>query len=366
VALQQVDPGVRTDRLLTFQMSFQGPSYSPPRRPAALERALQAFRALPNIEGAAAISQLPVTGRGIGAWLNIVGRPAPQGRNPDSAVYRVVTPDYFRVAGLKLVRGRWFQETDTRDQTRAVIIDEALTRRHWPDEDPLGRQIILGAIPDNVLFPDARIVGVVSNVRQIGLGADPPGMVYLPHRLVPMWAGFSIMLRTAGDPRTVIADVRSTLRAFDPSIALANVRTMDDILAQSVAPTRLPLMLVGIFASLALGLASLGVFSVLSYSVNRRRQELGIRLTLGAEPASLRLLVLRDGMIPALAGIAVGAAGAVALGGLVEGMLFNVRAADPATFAGVGLVLLACAAAACYLPARRATQVDPLVVLRTE
>lgn len=366
VALQQVDPGVRTDRLLTFQMSFQGPLYPPARRPAALQRALGAFGRLPGIQGAAAINQLPVTGSGISAWLNIVGRPAPQGRNPDSVVYRVVTPNYFSVAGLKLVRGRWFQDTDTRQQSRAVIIDEALARRYWPNEDPLGRQIILGAVPDNVLFPDARIVGVVSSVRQMGLGADPPGLVYLPHRLVPMWGGFSIMLRTSGDPRTVIADVRSTLREFDPSIALANVRTMDEILAQSVAPTRLPLMLVGVFAALALGLASLGVFGVLSYAVNRRRQEMGIRLTLGAAPRSLRLLVLRDGMIPVAAGIAAGSAGALAVGSVLEGMLFNVRPADPATFVAVGLVLLVFAAAACYLPARRATKVDPLVVLRTE
>ena len=365
VALQRVDPGIRTERLLTFGITLPNGRYPVPSKPEALQRALETLQRLPGVESAAAISRLPVTGRGIGAWLNIIGRPPGDGRDPDSVPYRVVTPNYFRAAGVKLVRGRLLDDRDER-AGGAVIIDEALARLHWRGEDPIGREIVLGAMPDYVLFPRGRIVGIVSDVKQLGLGADPPGMVYVPHRVTPFWGTFSIMVRTSGDPRAVLTDIRRSMQAFDPLLPLANVRTMDDILAESTAPTRMPMMLLGAFAAMAVGLAVLGVFGVLAYSVNRRRRELGIRVALGAGASSVRRLVLRDGLRPAAAGIVLGVLGALALSGLLEGLLYGVKPADPATIAAVAALLFACAAVASYLPARRATHVDPVVVLRSE
>jgi predicted permease len=276
-----------------------------------------------------------------------------------------VTPNYFRAAGVKLVRGRLLADSDG-PRNGAVLIDETLARRYWPAEDPIGREIVLGSMPDYVLFPRGRIVGVVGDVKQLGLGAEPPGMVYVPHELTPYWSGFSIMVRTAADPHAIVPAVRRAIRDFDPSLPLADIRTMDEILVASTAPTRLPMILLASFAAAAIGLALLGVFSVLSYSVARRRRELGIRVALGAQPASVRGLVLRDGLRPAVAGVVAGGIAAFALSGLLEGLLFGVKPADPATFAALAALLLACSALASYLPARRATQVDPITVLKAE
>jgi putative ABC transport system permease protein len=366
MALQTVDPGIRTERLLTFRITLPDDStYPVPQRPAALQRALDRLERIAGVESAAAINQLPVTGRGIGAWLNISGRPRPNGRNPDSVPYRVVTPNYFRATGMKLVRGRLLQESDDLDGG-AVLIDETLARRYWPGEDPIGRELVLGAMPDYVLFPRGRIVGIVSDVKQLGLGTDPPGMVYVPHRVMPYWSGFSIMVRAQGDPRATLAGIRRAMREFDSSLPLANVRTMDEILAQSLAPTRTPMVLLASFAIVAVGLALLGVFGVLSYSISRRQRELGIRLALGAEPRAVRRLVILDGLRPAVTGVLAGVGGALALSGLLEGLLYGGRPADPWTFLLVGLLLTACAGLACYLPARHATRIDPAIALRSE
>jgi putative ABC transport system permease protein len=364
-ALQNVDPGIRPERLLTFRLSLPSTAYPVPARPAALERALHLLERIAGVESAAAINQLPVTGRGIGAWLNIVGRPPLNGRNPDGVPYRVVTPDYFSVAGVKLVRGRLLQPADSLE-TGAVVIDETLARRYWPGEDPLGREIVLGAMPDYVLFPLGRIAGIVGDVKQVGLAADPPGMVYLPHRLAPYWSGFSIIVRTSGDPHAMVPAIRRALREFDPSLPVAQIQTMDEILARSLAPTRMPMVLLAGFAIAAVGLALLGVFGLIAYSVNRRRRELGIRVALGAEPRSVRRVVLRDGLRPAIAGIACGITAALVATRLLEGLLYGVAPADVVTFAGATVVLLACSALASYLPARRATRIDPAIVLKGE
>jgi predicted permease len=364
-ALQRVDPGIRPERLLTFRLTLPETAYPVPQRPEALQRALGLLEGLAGVESVAAINQLPVTGRGIGAWLNISDRPPEGGRNPDSVIYRVVTPNYFTVSGVKLTRGRLLQPTDDRGNG-ALVIDETLARRHWPGEDPIGREIVLGAPPEHVLFPLGRIVGVVSDVKQIGLGADPPGMVYLPHRLAPYWNGFSVMVRVSGDPHAMVPAVRRAIREFDPSLPLAEVQTMEEILARSTAPTRMPMVLLVCFAAASVSLALLGVFGVIAYSVNRRRRELGIRVALGAEPGSVRRLVLWDGLRPATIGIAFGIAGALALTGLFEGLLYGVEPADPVTFLAVTVLLLACSALASYLPARRATRVDPVSVLKGE
>lgn len=365
VALQRADPGIQSERLLTFSLTLPNGRYPIPTKPEALRRALARLEQIPGVQSAAAITQLPVTGRGTGAWFNIIGRPTPAGRDPDSVAYRIVTPNYFRTAGIRLVRGRLLNESDERSRG-AVVIDEALARRYWREEDPIGREIVLGAMPDHVLFPRGRIVGIVSDVKQLGLGADAPGMIYVPHRVTPFFSAFSIMVRTSGEPRAVVSDTRRVVRAFDPALPLANIQTMDEILARSTAPTRVPMLLLAAFAAMAVGLAVLGVFGVLTYSVNVRRRELGIRVALGAGANAVRRLVLRDGLRPAAMGIAIGVAGALAFGNVLEGLLYGVRPADPATFGLVTGLLLACSVLASYLPARRATEVDPIAVLKSE
>jgi predicted permease len=309
---------------------------------------------------------LPVAGRGIGAWLNIVGRPSADGRNPNAVPYRVVTPGYFETAGLRLIRGRLLSESDSRERSPAVVIDETLARRQWPGEDPIGREIILGALPDNALIPASPVVGIVSDVKQLGLDSDPPGMVYVPHRLMPFWPTFAFMLRTSVEPASVMQAARGRIRALDSSLPISGVRTAEEVIALSMVPARSSMVLLACFAGLALVMAAVGVYGVLSYTVSRRQREMGIRLALGAEPRRLRGLMLEEGLRQASIGIVIGLAGAIVLTRLMQTLLFGVTPTDPLTFAGVAVLLLMVAALACYIPARRATKVDPVAIMRAE
>jgi putative ABC transport system permease protein len=363
--LQRVDPGFNPERLLTFRVQLPD-RYRPAERVAFFERAVAELGAIPGVRSSAAINMLPVAGRGIGAWLNVVGRPPADGSNPNAVPYRVVTPGYFATAGLRLIRGRLLTASDTREHTPAVVIDEALARRQWPGEDPLGREIILGALPDNPLIPKSPIVGIVSDVRQLGLDSDPPGMVYVPHRVMPFWPTFAFLLRTSVEPESVVATARTRVHALDPSLPVSAVRTADEVIAQSMVPARSSMVLLACFAGLALVMAAVGVYGVLSYTVSQRQREMGIRLALGAEPRRLRRLMLTEGLRQASIGIGIGLVGAFALTRLMQTLLFGVTPTDPLTFVGVVVLLGTVAALACYIPARRATQVDPVAIMRAE
>jgi putative ABC transport system permease protein len=362
--LQRVDPGFNPERLLTFRVQVPN-RYQPAERVAFFERAVAELGAIPGVQSSAAINMVPVAGRGIGAWLNIVGRPPADGRNPNAVPYRVVTPGYFETAGLRLIRGRLLSESDSRERP-AVVIDEALARRQWPGEDPLGREIILGALPDDTLIPKSAIVGIVSDVKQLGLDSDPPGMVYVPHRLMPFWPTFAFMLRTTVEPGSVMPPARARIRALDPTLPISAVRTADEVIAESMVPARSSMVLLACFAGLALVMAAVGVYGVLSYTVSQRQREMGIRLALGAEPAALRALMLRHGLQQTAIGLAVGLAGALALTRLMTTLLYGVTPTDPMTFGAVVGLLATVAVLACYIPARRATKVDPVAIMRTE
>jgi predicted permease len=356
--LQRVDPGVATDHLLTFSVSRSGENTG--FFPASLER----VRALPGVRSAALVSQLPVTGRGIGAWFNRLDRPLPPGVTPDAEAYRVVTPEYFATVGLPLLRGRLLSPDDRRGRA-AVVVSEALARKHYRGEDPLGKDIYLGA-PDNRLFDRATIVGVVGDTRDAGLGSDPLPTVYIPLAVMPEWPFLSYVIRTAGDPAAIAGAARAAIRELDAAAPIRDVRTFDAVLAESVAPARWSLILLGAFAAVALVMAALGVFGVLTFAVTQRTRELGIRIALGAAPAAVRRMVVRQGLGLATGGLALGAAGALTLTRLMTSLLYGVAPHDPATIAGVALLLLAVALLASWLPARRATRVDPMVALRTE
>jgi putative ABC transport system permease protein len=364
--LLDVPPGFQSDRLLTFTMSVPTATYkSAAQRAAFFERAAEAFEALPGVRNVTMTTTLPVAGRGNGAWFNMIDRPWPATQTPPGVPNRTVRANYFQALGVPLRKGRYFTKNDGLDGTRAVIISESLARRFWPNEEAVGRHIYMGA-PDNRVIPDSEIVGIVADVKQTGLDEESPQAVYAPHALVPVISGFTFAIRTATDPASLAADVRATARRLDPTVPLVRMQTMDAVLAQSTAPARSTMLLVGLFASVALALAIVGVFGVLSYTVNQRARELGIRLALGASGRSVKLLVLGQGMMPVAAGVVLGLAGALALTRSIESLLFGIAPTDVPTFAGVAAMLVAIAALASYIPARRATRVDPVKVLRQD
>ena len=356
--LQRVDPGFAADRVLTFEVARRGDD--PAFFPATLER----VRALPGVRSAAIVSQLPVTGRGIGAWFNRLDRELPPDVKPMGEAYRVVTPEYFATVGLPLKRGRLLTADDRRERP-AVVINEALARKYYEGEDPVGKEIYLGA-PDNRLFDRGTIAGVVGNTRDAGLGSDPLPTVYIPYAVMPMWPSFSYVVRTTGEPLAVAGAAREAIRALDPNVPVRDVRTLDAVLAESVAPARWSTTLLGVFAAVALVMAALGVFGVLSFLVTQRTRELGIRIALGAAPAAVRRMVVGQGVGLVAAGLALGVAGAIALTRLMASLLYGVSATDPVTYAGVAAVLVGVAVLASYLPARRATRVDPMIALRAD
>jgi putative ABC transport system permease protein len=364
--LLEVDPGFRATRLLTLRVGVPTDVYkTPEQRVAFFEELRGSIQRLPGVQAAAMTSYLPVTGYGTGAWFNMLDKPTPADRTPPSVAYRVVSPDFFQTLGIPLIRGRLLTDSDRVDGTRAVVISEAVAKRFWPNEDALGKHIYLGA-PDNRLFPDAEIVGIVRDVAQLSLDSGGGETVYGTHRMMPFWSTFTFAVRTAVDPASITSAIRGQLQKLDPAVPLFAVRTIDEVLAQSRAPARSSMLLVGLFAALALLLAVIGVFGVLSYSVTQRTTELGIRIALGATARSLKLLVLGRGMTPVAAGVAIGVVGALALTRFMETLLFGVTPTDPITFILVSVLLATTAGVASYIPARRATRVDPMRVLRQE
>ncbi len=362
--LLAVSPGFEPDRLLTFTTSVPPLIYkTPAERAALLEHAAQAFETLPGVRSVTMSTTLPVSGRGNGAWFNMIDRPWPENQTPPAVSNRVVRANYFQALGIPLRRGRYFTADDRLDATRAVIISESVARRFWPEEDPLGHRIYLGA-PENRIVDDAEVVGVVADVKQTGLDEVSPETIYVPHGLSPSIANIQFAIRTSTDPASLGTAVRSTLRRLDPGVPIVRMRTMDAVLAQATAPARSSMLLLGLFAVVALVLAIIGVFGVLSYTVNQQTTELGIRMALGATARNVELLVLGQGVVPVLAGLVLGVAGALALTRFMESLLFGVTPTDPGTFAAAAALLASIAALATYIPARRATRVDPVRVLR--
>ena len=360
-SLLAVDTGFATERLLTMQLRVG----TEPGASQTLEESLDRIRALPGVRAAAVTSQLPVTGRGNGAWLNIIDRPTRPNETPPGESYRVVTPEYFSTMGIRLVRGRLPTLDDRADRAPAVIVNAALAKRYWPNEDPIGKLIQLGA-PGNYLIPPSPIVGIVDNTPDNGLDSPPVPTVFLPYRMAPWWPFFTYVIRTSAAPEALTPAVRRELRALFPTTAIRNVQTMDAVLHDSVAPARLSMRLITAFAIVALITAALGVFGVLSFVVAQRTRELGIRIALGAAPGDLRRMVIGYGGRLALAGLVLGLLGSFALTRLIAAMLFGVAPTDPLTFGAVSIILLGIGVLASWIPARRATRIDPIAALRSD
>ena len=358
--LLDVQPGFDAENLLTMDVVPRGARYpQPEQRVRFFHDFLQQAARTPGVRAVGLVDPLPLNGN-FEAWdFRIEGRPPLAPGEAQVADRRLVSADYFRAMGIPVRRGRAFTEHDGRDAPQVVVINESLARRHFAGEDPLGRRLVLGRTA-------REIVGVVGDVRHAGLDEPTSPELYVP--FTQMNPGrLTVVARTAGgDAGAIASSLRAVIRQTDKESPVYNVRTMNDLLSASVAGRRFNLILLGLFAGAALVLAALGIYGVISYTVTQRTHEIGIRMALGARPGDVLRMVVRQGMALALAGVALGLVGALALTRLMASLLFGVSATDPATYLGVALLLAAVAFVSCLVPARRATRVDPMIALRYE
>ncbi|HXN74656.1 MAG TPA: ABC transporter permease [Candidatus Acidoferrales bacterium] len=366
--LQEVPPGFQPDHLLVADIPLSPTAYAKPQdRYQFFDRLVERAKALPGVRSAAAASFLPVSGGGSIIHFNITGHPPKSPHEFVAAGYRTITPNYLETLGVPLLQGRFFDRGDNDKSPAVVIINATMARTFFPNENPLGKRLQLGALPDQEV-PTMEIVGVVGDVRS-GLDTDPQAEMYLPYRqadlLLPVFQ-LSVVMRTAGDPTLQTTALRSALAEIDPNQPLVKVRTMEENMATTVAQPRFRAWLIGILAMLALVLAAVGVYGVMSYTVTQRTSEIGIRVTLGAQPQDVFRLVVGEGLRLAFFGVAVGLIAALALTRLLHSFLFGISAYDPLTFIGVSVLLTLVAIVASYIPARRATRVDPMIALRYE
>ncbi len=362
--LQQVEPGFNTSNVLTFEVNVGGQRYNTPeKRAGAYQNFTQAIKAVPGVQTAAAVSALPLDGGGfyLGRVFLLEGAAEPPAGPDTRGSWNVVTPDYFNAMDIGLLKGRLFTDHDDAQTTPVIIVSETFARRMFPNEDPLGKRIRSWR-DENKL---REIVGVVRDVKYGGLDDDPSSLVYIPHRQ-DSWGSLTMIVRTAGDPAAMTSSVRQAFRAVDKEAPISNVQTMQKVWTDSTARQRFGAWLLAAFASLALCLAGVGIYGVMSHAVAQRTQEIGVRMALGARGADVLKLILRRGMALTLPGIALGLLAALALTRLMKSLLFGVSATDPLTFVVVAALLTAVALVACWIPARRATKVDPMIALRYE
>ncbi|MFP5261701.1 MAG: ABC transporter permease, partial [Blastocatellia bacterium] len=361
----RVDPGFTTENLLSMQIALPDNKYPEDRQQVAFfEQALERIRALPGAGQVSAVSDLPLSGTEEIDQFTIEGRPAPPNLNDTPlADFRFIDHDYFATMGTPLLAGRPFTEQDNAKSPGVVIISESLARRYFPDEDPLGKRIRPGDAESK--GPWLTIIGVVTNVKHSGLEADPRPQLYFPYPQ-KFWGRMTIVARTSVDPKSFTAAMRDAVWAIDKDQPITNVETMEQYLAASVSHRRFNLIMLAAFSVIALILAGAGLYGVMSYSVTQRTHEIGIRMALGAKKRDILRLVLRQGLILVVAGLAIGLSAAFALTRFLSSILFGVSATDPVAFAGVSAALAIVALAACYVPARRAVKVDPMVALRYE
>lgn len=375
-SLRSTNAGFNPSHVLTFETSLAGSKYSTTARIDLLTRdVVKRIETVPGVIAVANVPFLPLEG-GFGLAFNIVGRPLAAGeQSTGGAGWMYVSESYFKVLEIPLRRGRQFTLRDTATSPPVVIINEAFANKYWPNEDPIGRQIEIGRGmgPDFAEAP-REIVGVIGDVKEAGLGNPAPEEMYIPlaqvkdsfielnNKIIPMtW-----VVKTAVSPLTLSTAVRKQVLETDSQLAIAHERSLDQVVSEATAQQNFNMTLLSLFAGLALLLAAIGIYGMLSYSVQQRSQEIGIRMALGAHGRDVLRMVVKEGMMLAGLGIVIGIAGALALSHLLSALLFGVKPNDPRTFATIGGALALVALLACWIPARRATRVDPLVVLRYE
>jgi len=356
------DAGFRSEGLVIANVALPQTGYSEPAKRAALfERVLAELKSQPGVKSAAAT--LPLLG-GWQSGFSVEGKPEPPpGQRPSADIARVST-DYFSVMGIRVLEGRVFEERDRDGAPTVCIVDQRLAETHWPGESPLGKRLKFGPL-DSKDNPWMEVVGQVAHVKNYGVDEDSRVELYLPY-LQNTGSGFSLVVKTDNAAGVAAASMRAAMRAANPDIPLYQLRTLDELVAERSAQRRLAAQLITVFATVALVLAAVGIYGVMSYAVAQRTQEIGIRMALGAGEESILQMVLKNGAVLALAGVAIGLVAAFGLARLISALLFQTSAADPPTFSLVPVLLLVVALLACYLPARRAARVDPMVALRYE
>lgn len=357
-----VDAGFRTDHLMTMSVTLP-PTYTAQPQLFRFYRDLaERLQTLPGISDASVVNSLPVAPGEANGDISLEGRPAAPGAN-GAAGFRRALPNYFRMMGIPLLRGREFDEHDDGiDKDRVVIINDRFAQKFWPNDDPIGKRVKIGPPENN---PWLRIVGVVKDIHQKGL-ENPIGYNIYEPLAQGVSSDEAVAVRTQGDPAAVISEVRAEIHRIDPTVLVDDFATMDQRIEESVSPRKLNLFLFGLFSALALVLASIGLYGVVAYSVGQRTQEFGIRMALGAQRSDVVRLVLSQGLKLALAGTAIGIIVALALSSVVRKLLFHVRPADPITIASVAILLAIVALIACWLPAFRASRIEPTQALRIE
>ena len=363
VRLREINPGFNSGNVLAMRMTLTPGKY-PQGEPRAqiYKQLLNQVKATPGVEAAGAVLSLPLGGDTLNVGRSLVpeGRPATP-EEETNAQYLLVQGDYFQALAVPLKAGRVFDDRDNLQATKVVIVNEKLARQLWPNEDPIGKRFTIWR---DEKFP-REVVGVVGEVKQ-SLDKDPGNQMYVPYAQDPTWGSLSLVARTSGEPTAMAGAVREAIRSVDKTIPTYNLKTMDDVVSTSAAPRRLPMMLLSVFAGVAMLLAMLGIYGITSYYVTQRTHEIGVRMALGAQIVDVLQLVLRRAMLLSLVGIGLGIAGAVAVTRYLTTLLFGVQPIDVITFGGVALALMVVALIACLIPARRAAKIDPLIALRYE
>jgi putative ABC transport system permease protein len=363
--LRAIDPGFRADHILTMRTSLPQPKYKDlSRRIAFFDAVLERVRRLPGVVSAGYVSYLPLTMRGGADGFTVEGQPPRRPGEVNDANSRAVTPDFFRTLGVPLIAGRMIDTRDTSTSLLVAVINQAMAAAFWPGENPLGRRFKLDGYSHNV--PWITIVGVTGNMRQMGLDVPARAEMCFPYTQAQYFSLRDLAIRTVGDPMRLAEEVRRQIWAVDPAQPVTRVRPLDALLDEELGPHRLQAEMLGIFAGMALLLASLGIYAVLAFTVSERTQEIGVRMALGAQKSDVLRLILGTGLKLVLVGLAAGMLAALILAPWLESSLYGVRAKDPASMIGVAAFLLGVAVLACWIPGRRAAAADPMVALRHE
>src|SRR3984885_5044739 len=376
VGLRSVHPGFDPHNVITMQTSLSGGRYDNTLKASNLRRqGVDRIEALPGVRAASASIMLPAQGD-VDLDFDIEGVPPPKGQTANGdEQWRFVSPHYFSALRVPLLRGRVFDQRDTGNSARVLIINQAFAKKFWPTGDPIGARVTIGkGVGAEYEEPAVQIVGIVGNVRETGLkGADEPvmyvpdtqvtdGLTKLANSAIPL----SWIIQTVGDPSSLSAAIQHEIQSVDSQLAATKIRTMDQVISESTARQNFNMLLLTIFASLALLLAAIGIYGLMAYTVEQRTQEIGIRMALGADRNDMLKLVVRQGMILAGIGVVIGLAASLGLNRFLATLLFGVKATDPITYAAVAAILISVALLASYIPARRATRIDPMIALRYE